>query len=126
MISSKLRSPIGGKKTKVVLFGSTEGSSGLAYCPTITDASILCSIVLPVLISSGTTLSLWVDLAPIFQYRSADFMSGTFISPKRLEGTLVERFDLDVMYLLFGSLGLFMKANKNKNKNYHWVWGNLL
>jgi hypothetical protein len=52
--------------------------------------------------------------------------------------------DLDLMYLPFGSLGLFMKerknknkkttiwflgifmkVNKNKNKNYHWVWGSL-
>jgi hypothetical protein len=38
--STKLGSPDGGKKTKVVLFGSVEGSSGLASCPTITDASI--------------------------------------------------------------------------------------
>jgi hypothetical protein len=53
-------------------------------------------------------------------------MSGMFLLPKRLEGTLVERSDLDLMYLPFGSLGLFMKANKKKKKNYHWVWGNLL
>jgi hypothetical protein len=81
--------------------------------------------VLPVLVSSETTLALWVELAPVFRYRSAEFMSGTFLPPKRLEGTLVERSDLDLMYLPFGSLGLFMKVNKNKKKNYHWVWGSL-
>jgi hypothetical protein len=53
-------------------------------------------------------------------------MSGTFLPPKRSEGTLVEKFDIDVIYLPFGSLGLFMKVNKNKNKNYHWVWEKLL
>jgi hypothetical protein len=126
MMSTKLGSPDGGKKTKVVLFGSAEGSSGLASCPTIIDASIFCSIVLPVLVSSETTLALWVELAPIFRYRSAELMSGTFLPPKRSEGTLVERSDLDLMYLPFGSLGLFMKENKNKKKNYHWVWGSLL
>jgi hypothetical protein len=82
--------------------------------------------VLPVLVSSETTLALWVELAPVFRYRSAEFMSGTFLPPKRSEGTLVERSDLDLMYLPFGSLGLFMKENKKKKKNYHWVWGNLL
>jgi hypothetical protein len=52
-----------------------------------------------------------------------DFISGTSLPPKRLEGILVERYDLDLMYLPFGSLGLFMKENKKKKKNYHWVWG---
>jgi hypothetical protein len=42
-------------------------------------------------------------------------MSGVFLPPKRLEGTLVERFDLVLMYLPFGSLGLFMKE-KQKEK----------
>jgi hypothetical protein len=82
--------------------------------------------VLPVLVSSETTLALWVELIPIFRYRSVEFISGMFLPPKRSEGTLVERSDLDLMYLPFGSLGLFMKENKNKKKNYHWVWGNLL
>jgi hypothetical protein len=50
-------------------------------------------------------------------------MSGTFLPPKISEGTLFERSDLDLMYLPFGFLGLFMKVNKNKKKNYHWVWG---
>ena len=125
-MSTKLGSPDGGKKTKVVLVGSIEGLSGLVSCPTIIDASILCSIVLHVLVSSETSLSLWVKLDPVVRYRSAYFMSRTFLPQKRLEGTLVERSDLDLMYLPFGSLGLFMKANKKKKKNYHWVWGNLL
>jgi hypothetical protein len=43
-------------------------------------------------------------------------MSGTFLPPKRLEGTLVERSDLDLIYLPFGSLGLFTKENKNKKE----------
>jgi hypothetical protein len=116
MMSTKLGSPDGGKKTKVVLFGSVEGLSGLASCPTITDASISCSIVLLVLVSLETALALWVELAPVFRYRSAEFMSGTFLPPKRSEGTLVERSDLDLMYLPFGSLGLFMKESKNKKK----------
>ena len=51
MMSSKLGSPDGGKKTKVVLFGSVEGSSGLASCPNTIGASIFCSIVLLVLVS---------------------------------------------------------------------------
>ena len=51
MMSTNLGSPDGGKKTMVVLFGSAEGLSGLASCPTITDASISYSIVLPILIS---------------------------------------------------------------------------
>jgi hypothetical protein len=51
MISTKLGSPDGGKKTKVVLFGSVEGSSGLASYPTITDALISFFIVLLVLVS---------------------------------------------------------------------------
>jgi hypothetical protein len=101
MMSTKLGSPDGGKKTKVVLFGSTEGSSGLASYPTIIDASIFCSIVLPVLVSSETTLALWVELAPVFQYWSVELMSGMFLPPKRSEGTLVERSNLDLMYLPF-------------------------
>ena len=66
IMTSKLRSLDGGKKTKVVLFGFAEGSSGLASCSTITDASIFFFIVLHVLVSSETTLALWVELAPIF------------------------------------------------------------
>jgi hypothetical protein len=50
MISSKLGFPGGGVKEKVVLFGSVEGSSGLASCPNMIDASVSCSIVLPVLV----------------------------------------------------------------------------
>jgi hypothetical protein len=50
-----------------------------------------------------------------------DFISGTFLPPKILEGTLVERSDLDLMYLPCGSLGLFMKESKNKRKRYHLV-----
>jgi hypothetical protein len=73
--------------------------------------------VLPVLVSSETTLALWVELAPVFRYRSVELMSGMFLPPKRSEGTLVERSDLDLMYLPFGSLGLFMKENKNKRKS---------
>jgi hypothetical protein len=65
-MSTKLGYPDGGKKTKVVLFGSWEGPSGLASCPIITDASISCSIVLHVLVSSRTALALWVELAPVF------------------------------------------------------------
>jgi hypothetical protein len=90
-----LGSPDGGNKTKVVLFGSAEGSSGLASCYTIIDASIFCSIVLPILVSSETTLSLWVELALVFHIGLHKFMSGTFLPPKRSEGTLVERSDLD-------------------------------
>jgi hypothetical protein len=52
MMSSKLGFPGGGVKAKVVLFGSVEGSSGLSSCPNMIDASISCSIVLPVLVSS--------------------------------------------------------------------------
>ena len=44
-----------------------------------------------------------------------------FLPPKRSEGTLVERSDLDLMYLPFGSLGIFMKQIKNKRKRYHLV-----
>jgi hypothetical protein len=113
-MSLKLRSPDGGKKTKFVLFGSVEGSNGLTSCPTITDASIFYSIVPPVLVSSETTLALWVELSPIFRYQSTEFMSGMFLPPKRSEGTFVKRSDLDLIYLPFGSLGLFMKANENK------------
>jgi hypothetical protein len=124
MMSTKLGSPDGGKKTKVVLFGSAEGLSGLASCPTITDASISCSIVLLVLVSLETALALWVELTPIFRYQSAEFMSGTFLPQKGWKEPWLK--DLDLIYLPFGSLGLFMKVNKNKKKNYHWVWGNLL
>jgi hypothetical protein len=116
MISLKLESPGGGVKAKVVLFGSVEDSSGLASYPSMIDASISCSIVLPVLVPSETILSLWVELALVFRYRSADFISGTFLPPKRSEGTLVERSDFDLMYLPCGSLGLFMKERKNKKK----------
>ena len=126
MMSSKLGSLDGGNKKKVVLFGSVEGSTGLASCPTIIDALILCSIVLPILVSSKISLDFGVEIVPVFRYRSTEFMSGMFLPPKRSEGTLVVRFDLDLTYLAFGSLGLFMKVNKNKRKNYHWVWGNLL
>jgi hypothetical protein len=73
--------------------------------------------VLLILVSSKTCLSLWVELAPTFWYWYLEFMSGVFLPLKRLEGTLVERFDLALMYLPFGSLGLFMK--ENKKKNYH-------
>jgi hypothetical protein len=48
-------------------------------------------------------------------------MSGTFLPPKRSEGTFIERSDLDLMYIPFGSLGIFMKVNKSKIKIYHWV-----
>jgi hypothetical protein len=125
MMSTRLGCPNGGKKTKVVLFSSVEGSSGLVSCPTIIGASIFCFLVLPVLVSLETILALWVELTPIFRYWSRDFISGTFLPPKRSEGTLVERSNLDLMHLPFGSLGLFMKENKNKKKNYHWVWGSL-
>jgi hypothetical protein len=50
-----------------------------------------------------------------------DFISGMFLPPKRSEGTLFERSDLDLMYLPCGSLGLFMKERKNKRKSYHLV-----
>jgi hypothetical protein len=50
-MSKKLGSPDGGVKEKVVLFGSMEGSSGLASCPNTIGASIFCSIVLPFLVS---------------------------------------------------------------------------
>jgi hypothetical protein len=43
-------------------------------------------------------------------------MIGMFLPPKRSEGTLVERYDLDLMYLPFGSLGLFMKENKKEEE----------
>jgi hypothetical protein len=58
MISLKLDSPGGGVKEKVVLFGSMEDLSGLASCPSMIDASISCSIVLPVLVPSKTILAL--------------------------------------------------------------------
>jgi hypothetical protein len=45
-----------------------------------------------------------------------DFISRTFLPPKRSKGTLVERSDLDLMYLPCGYLGLFMKERKNKKK----------
>jgi hypothetical protein len=56
--SSKLGSPGGGVKEKVVFFVSTESSSGLASYPNMIDTSISCSIVLPMLVSSETMLSL--------------------------------------------------------------------
>jgi hypothetical protein len=111
---TKLGSPDGGEKRKVVLVGSNEGPTGLAFCPTTIDASILFSIVLPILVSSETALALWVEITPNFQYQSVEFMGGVFLPPKRLEGTLVKRFGLVSMYLPFGSLGLFMKAKKKK------------
>ena len=121
MMSTKLGSPNGGKKTKVVLFGSAEGSSGLASCPTIINASIFCSILLPVSVSSETTLAPWVELAHVFRYWSTKLKSGMFLLPKRLKGTLSERSDLDLMYLPCGSLGLFMKESKKKRRIYHLV-----
>ena len=54
MMYLKLGSPDGVNKIKFVWFGSAEVSSGLASCPTITDASIFCSNVLHVLVSSET------------------------------------------------------------------------
>ena len=57
-MSLKLGSPGGGVKAKVVLFGYVEGSSGIASFPNIIDASISCSIVFPVIVSSETILSL--------------------------------------------------------------------
>ena len=126
MMSTKLGSPDGGKKTKVVLFGSMESSSCLVSCSTITYASIFLFIVLPVLVSSENTLAHWVEIIPIFRYWFGEIMSGTFLPPKRSEGALVERSDLALMYLPFGSLGVFMKVKKNKRKKkYHWVWGSL-
>jgi hypothetical protein len=56
-----------------------------------------------------TFLALWVELSPTFWYRSAEFMGGVFLPPKRLEGTLIGSFGLVLIYLPFGSLGLFMK-----------------
>jgi hypothetical protein len=50
-----------------------------------------------------------------------DFISGTSLPSKRSKGTLVEWSDLDLIYLPFGSLGLFMKERKNKRKSYHFV-----
>jgi hypothetical protein len=116
MMSKKLGSPDGGVKEKVVLSGFVEGSSGLSSYPNTTGASIFCSIVLPVLVSLETALALWVELALVFRYWSAEFMSGMFLPPKRSEGTLVVRSDLDLTYLPFGSLGLSMKVNKTKGK----------
>jgi hypothetical protein len=75
MMSTKLGSPDGGRKTKFVLVGSTKGSIGLASCPTVNDASIFCSIVLPILVFLETSLALWVEIADVFRYLSADFMS---------------------------------------------------
>jgi len=57
-MSLKLWSPGGDVKEKVVLFGSIEDSSGVASFPNMIDASISCSIVLPVLVSSETILAL--------------------------------------------------------------------
>jgi hypothetical protein len=110
MISTNLESLDGGEKEKVVLVGSDEGLSGISSYPTIVDVSIFCSIVSPVLVSSKTSLSLWVELSPTFWYCSAEFMGGVFLPPKRLEGTLIGSFGLFFIYLPFGSLGLFMKA----------------
>jgi hypothetical protein len=109
MMSIKLGYSDGGEKKKVVLVGSNEGLSGLSSYPTIIDASIFFSVVFPVSVSSETSLALWVELTPIFQYRPMEFMGGVFLPPKRFEGTLNEGFGLVLMYLLFGSLGLFMK-----------------
>ena len=81
-MSSKLGSPGGGVKEKVVLFCFVEGSSGLTSFPNMIDASVSCSIVLPVLVPSETILALWVELAPIFRYRSTDFISGTSLPQK--------------------------------------------
>ena len=64
MISTNLESPDGGEKSKVVLAGSDEGSSGLASCHIIVDVSIFCSMVSPVLVSSKTFLSFWIKLSP--------------------------------------------------------------
>ena len=58
MISSKLGFPGGGIKEMVVLFGFVEESSVLSSYPSMIDASISCSIVLPVLVPSETILSL--------------------------------------------------------------------
>jgi hypothetical protein len=116
MMSTRLGCPNGGKKTKVVLFSSAEGSSGLVSYPTIIGASIFCFLVLPVLVFLETSLALWVEITPVFRYCFRDFISGTFLPPKRSEGTLVERSNLDLMHLPFGSLGLFMKENKKKKK----------
>ena len=115
-MSSKLGSPNAAIKAKVVSFCLVEDLSGLASCPNMIDASIYCSTVLPVLVFSETILTLWVELSPIFWYHSMDFISGTFLPPKRSEGTLVERSDFDLMYLPCGSLGLFMKEIKKKKK----------
>ena len=116
MIFSKLGFLGGGVKERDVLFGSTEGSSGLTSCPNMFDVSIYCSIVILVLVSPKIILALSVELASVFRYRSVDFISGTFLPPKRSKGTLVERSDFDLMYLPCGSLGLFMKEIKNKKK----------
>ena len=66
MISLKLKSPGGGVKPKVVLFGFVEDSSGLTSCPNMIDALVYCSIVLPMLVPLETILALWVELAPVF------------------------------------------------------------
>jgi hypothetical protein len=91
MMSTKLGSLDGGEKTKVVLVGSMEGSSSLALCPTIIDASIFCSIVLPVLVSSETALSLWVELAPTFRYRFAEVYEWSVPSPKKVRRNLGQK-----------------------------------
>ena len=49
-MSLKLESPSGSVKAKVVLFGSVEDSSGFASFPNMIDASISCSIVIPMLV----------------------------------------------------------------------------
>ena len=88
MMSTKLGSPDGGKKTKIVLFGSTKGSSGLASYPTITDASISCSTMILVLVSLETALALWVELAPIcFDIGLGNEWNGP--SPKNIGRNLV-------------------------------------
>ena len=57
-MSLKLGPPGGGVKGKVVLFGSVEDLSGLGSCPNMIDASISCSIMLPMLVPSETILAL--------------------------------------------------------------------
>jgi hypothetical protein len=109
MISTKLESPDGGEKDKVMLVGYDEGSSGISSCPNIVDVSISCSIVSRVFVSSETYLSLWVELSPTFRYCSAEFMGGVFLPPKILEGIFIGIFGLVLMYLPFRSLGFFMK-----------------
>jgi hypothetical protein len=112
MISTKLESPDGGEKEKVLLVGSDEGSSGIASYPTTIEVSLFFSTVLPVLVSLETSLALWIELTPIFRYRSVNFMGKVLLPPRRLEGTLIGIFGLVLMYPSFVSLGLFMKEIK--------------